>query len=73
MKKLYLSVSVACAVAMISHVWADGNWTGAVDGYWTNANNWAEGEVPGLYHALDAEGILSRTARRATPCISVMR
>lgn len=25
------------------------HWTGAVDGFWTNANNWAEGVVPGRY------------------------
>ena len=25
------------------------HWTGAEDGFWTNANNWAEGKVPGRY------------------------
>lgn len=25
------------------------HWTGAEDGFWTNANNWAEGTVPGRY------------------------
>ena len=25
------------------------HWTGTVDGFWTNANNWAEGAVPGRY------------------------
>ena len=30
------------------------NWTGAVDGYWTNANNWAEGAVPGRIKVPDA-------------------
>ena len=29
------------------------HWTGAVDGFWTNANNWAEGKVPGRYETPD--------------------
>ena len=29
-------------------------WTGAVDGAWTNANNWAEAKIPGQYY--DATG-----------------
>lgn len=27
-------------------------WTGAQDGFWTNANNWAEGVIPGQYRDL---------------------
>ena len=30
------------------------HWTGAVDGAWTNANNWAEAKIPGQYY--DATG-----------------
>ena len=55
-------------MVLVTSAWADGNWTGAVDGYWTNANNWAEGEVPGLYHALDAEGHL---VTNGAPCDTV--
>lgn len=29
------------------------HWTGAEDGFWTNANNWAEGKVPGRYETSD--------------------
>ena len=29
------------------------NWTGAENGFWTNANNWAEGRVPGQYYLPD--------------------
>ena len=29
------------------------HWTGAQDGFWTNANNWAENKVPGQYYLPD--------------------
>ena len=28
-------------------------WTGAENGFWTNANNWAENKVPGQYYLPD--------------------
>ena len=31
-------------------------WTGAVDSFWTNANNWAGGVVPGRYVTSDGAG-----------------
>lgn len=31
-------------------------WTGAADGMWTNAANWAEGAVPGRYLSADGSG-----------------
>ncbi|MCQ2390664.1 MAG: hypothetical protein MJ240_04520 [Kiritimatiellae bacterium] len=34
--------------------WVDGTWTGAEDGFFTNANNWASGQVPGRYLVPDA-------------------
>lgn len=35
-----------------------GHWSGAEDGFYTNANNWVEGVVPGRYLALNGEGQL---------------
>lgn len=29
------------------------HWTGSQDGFWTNANNWAENKVPGQYYLPD--------------------
>lgn len=55
MKKTFF---VAC-VWMVGAAFAgEAHWTGAEDGYWTNANNWAEGVVPGRVLALDAGGNL---------------
>jgi len=34
----------------------NGVWTGAQDSFWTNANNWAGGVVPGRYRAADSAG-----------------
>lgn len=41
------------------------NWTGAENGFWTNANNWAEGAVPGRWYGRDAEGHL---VTNGAPC-----
>ncbi len=46
MKKLL----AGCVCALACVVSADTyHWTGAVDGRWTNPNNWREGTVPGRY------------------------
>lgn len=55
MKTLMFAGAVAVAVASAGAETVC-TWTGAENAYWTNANNWAEGVVPGQYKALDAEG-----------------
>ncbi|MCQ2391950.1 MAG: hypothetical protein MJ240_11055 [Kiritimatiellae bacterium] len=50
MRKLFILAALATALP----AFAAYNWTGAVDGYWTNANNWAEGAVPGRIKVPDA-------------------
>lgn len=46
-----LRLVVACVAAMTAGVALAETytWTGAENGFWTNANNWAEGTVPGRY------------------------
>lgn len=43
---LAFAAGVAAARPLVAGTY---HWTGAVDGFWTNANNWAEGAVPGRY------------------------
>ena len=43
---LAFAAGVAAALPLAAGTY---HWTGAVDGFWTNANNWAEGAVPGRY------------------------
>ena len=38
----------AIVLAAVSSVNAESVWTGAEDSFWTNANNWASGVVPGI-------------------------
>ena len=40
---------IALAGIVFVSVASASTWTGAEDGFWTNANNWAEGTVPGCY------------------------
>ena len=51
MKKL-LAVAVVALVAVCAKA-KTCTWTGAENGFWTNANNWAEGSVPGQYYLPD--------------------
>ena len=45
---------VVVALAAMGAVTAETcTWTGAENGFWTNANNWAEGRVPGQYYLPD--------------------
>lgn len=43
---LAFAVGLAAARPLAAETY---HWTGAEDGFWTNANNWAEGKVPGRY------------------------
>ena len=43
---LAFTVGLAAARPLAAGIY---HWTGAEDGFWTNANNWAEGKVPGRY------------------------
>ena len=43
---LAFTVGLAAARPLAAETY---HWTGAEDGFWTNANNWAEGKVPGRY------------------------
>ena len=57
MRNSSLVVAVACATACVLAFAGDTcNWTGAENGFWTNANNWAEGRVPGRYFVPDGNG-----------------
>ncbi len=55
MKKLIFAAVAAIASVVCGDV-VNGVWTGAVDSFWTNANNWAGGVVPGRYVTSDGAG-----------------
>ena len=47
-----VAVMASCACGDV----VNGVWTGAENAFWTNANNWAGGVVPGRYRADDGAG-----------------
>ena len=50
MKRIAWCLAFAAGLAAARPLAAETyHWTGAEDGFWTNANNWAEGKVPGRY------------------------
>ena len=50
MKRIAWCLAFAAGLAAARPLAAETyHWTGAEDGFWTNANNWAEGTVPGRY------------------------
>ncbi len=54
MKRIARGVAFAAGLAVALPLAAGTyHWTGAEDGFWTNANNWAEGAVPGRYETPD--------------------
>lgn len=56
MKRLIVAVAVSGALICACGASVTGVWTGAEDGYWTNANNWANGAMPGRVLGLDGGG-----------------
>ena len=67
MKKIMMLAIAAAAVCCACGDVVDGVWTGAADSFWTNANNWAGGVVPGRYIAPDgAGGVATNGAGRCT-------
>ncbi len=48
-KTLFSSAGLLVASGVLSAFGGTFTWTGAEDGFWTNANNWAELRVPGQY------------------------
>lgn len=46
----FFSFAAACPLAAETY-----HWTGSKDGFWTNANNWAEGAVPGRSYNASGE------------------
>lgn len=62
MKKISLLAGVLGVLAAAAETY---HWTGAENGFWTNANNWAEGTVPGRWYGRAAEGHL---VTNGAPC-----
>ena len=46
------------AILQVSGAASYATWTGAENGYWTNANNWVDGQIGGRWLARDAGGNL---------------
>ena len=54
-KSVFLVLGIG-AFLQVSGVVSYATWTGAENGYWTNANNWVDGQVGGRWFAKDAGG-----------------
>ena len=57
-KSVFLVLGIG-AFLQVSGVVSYATWTGAENGYWTNANNWVDGQIGGRWLVRDAGGNLA--------------